>query len=77
MGGHGVAILTPAFYREEIEAGLLLQPFPAVSEEGQYYFLVYPEARRNVAKIRAFREWFDEELRGDDLPGDEASGPLG
>ncbi|MBO0906357.1 transcriptional regulator GcvA [Jiella sonneratiae] len=66
IGGHGVAILTPAFYREEIAAGMLVQPFPAAAEEGQFYFLVYPSARRNVPKIRAFRDWLLEEVRSDE-----------
>ena len=63
IGGYGVAILTPAFYREEIAAGLLVQPFPAICEPGQFYFLAYPTTRRHVAKIRAFRDWFLDELR--------------
>ncbi|WP_246217838.1 transcriptional regulator GcvA [Jiella pacifica] len=63
IGGYGVAILTPAFYREEIAAGLLVQPFPTASEAGQFYFLAYPTTRRNVPKIRAFRDWFLDELR--------------
>ncbi len=61
MGGQGVAILSPAFYTMEIESGLLVQPFGTVTED-QAYWLCYPEARRNVAKIRAFREWVLAEL---------------
>ena len=66
IGGYGVAILTPAFYRQEIEAGLLVQPFATASEAGQFYFLAYPTARRTVPKIRAFREWILDELRSGD-----------
>ncbi|MCE7026380.1 transcriptional regulator GcvA [Jiella avicenniae] len=73
IGGYGVAILTPAFYREEIAAGLLVQPFPAISEPGQYYFLTYPTARRNVPKIRAFRDWFLEELQSGGEPDADAA----
>lgn len=57
IAGQGVALLTTAFYRQEIEAGLLVQPFDIVGTEGQRYFLVYPEARRNAPKTRAFRDW--------------------
>lgn len=61
IGGQGVAILTPAFYSTELESGLLVQPFGAALE-GRSYWLCYAEARRNVPKIRAFREWMLAEL---------------
>ncbi len=57
IAGQGVAILTPAFFREEIAAGLLVQPFPLVLHRGQHYCLVYPESRRQSPRIRAFRDW--------------------
>ncbi|PSM17676.1 LysR substrate-binding domain-containing protein [Nitratireductor sp. StC3] len=67
IAGQGVALLTTAFYRQEIEAGLLVQPFDIVGTEGQAYFLVYPQARRNAPKTRAFRDWilplFDRQPR--------------
>ncbi|HEY8359372.1 MAG TPA: LysR substrate-binding domain-containing protein, partial [Ramlibacter sp.] len=56
----GVAMLTPALFREEIASGRLLQPFPMLASDGRGYYLVYPESRRNAAKIRAFREWMLE-----------------
>jgi LysR family glycine cleavage system transcriptional activator len=62
IGGQGVAILTPAFYTAEVESGLLMQPFGAAREEGHSYWLCYSEARRNVPKIKAFREWVLAEL---------------
>lgn len=57
MAGQGVAILSPAFFRQELESGRLVQPFPLACDDGHAYWLVYPEGRRNVAKIKAFREW--------------------
>lgn len=57
MAGMGVALLTPAYYRNEIAAGRLIQPFERVLDEGTAYWLAYPEARRNVPKIRKFRDW--------------------
>ncbi len=57
VAGQGVAILTPDFYREELERGLLVQPFDLVASNGESYWLVYPEGRRNNRKIRAFRDW--------------------
>lgn len=55
--GQGVAILTPWFYRDEIERGRLVQPFPLTCDDGSGYWLCYPPARRNSPKIKAFREW--------------------
>ncbi len=57
MAGRGVAMLTPAFYRTEIESGRLIQPFDLIGDDGHGYWLAYPEARRNAPKIRAFRDW--------------------
>jgi len=57
LAGHGVAILTPAFFRDELAAGRLVQPFPLVRASPQSYWLVYPKARRRSPKIRAFRDW--------------------
>ena len=56
IGGQGLAILSPGFYTMEIENGLLLQSFDTVAESRSYW-LCYPENRRNVPKIRAFRDW--------------------
>jgi LysR family transcriptional regulator, glycine cleavage system transcriptional activator len=65
MAGHGAAILTPAFFREEKAAGTLVQPFETVHEVGHAYYLVYPESRRSAPKIRAFRDWLLQEVAED------------
>ena len=57
LAGHGVAILTPAFFFEDLASGRLVQPFPLVQRPGSHYWLVYREARRRSPKIRAFRDW--------------------
>lgn len=62
LAGNGVAILTPAFYRTDIALGRLVQPFDLVCEDGRAYWLVYSERRRNVPKIRAFRDWLLAEV---------------
>lgn len=64
--GHGVTLLTPAFFRRELAAGSLIQPFERVVDEGKDFWLVYPEGRRNVPKIKAFREWIVAEAEGED-----------
>ncbi|TPK94835.1 MULTISPECIES: LysR substrate-binding domain-containing protein [unclassified Mesorhizobium] len=62
MAGHGVAILTRALFKNEIADGRLVQPFDLVGDDGHAYWLVYPTARRNVPKIRAFRDWILAEI---------------
>jgi LysR family transcriptional regulator, glycine cleavage system transcriptional activator len=57
MAGQGVALLTPAFYAQEVADGRLLQPFEKVLGEGSSYWLAYLESRRNVKKIKTFRDW--------------------
>lgn len=57
MEGHGVTLLTPAYFRRELAEGRLIQPFDLVIDEGQGYWLAYPDSRRNIPKIKAFREW--------------------
>lgn len=57
MAGVGVTLLTPAYFQQELKDGRLIQPFDKVIGEGSAYWLAYPEGRRNVPKIKAFREW--------------------
>lgn len=57
ISGGGIAMLTPAFYREELRDGRLIQPFDIVGVDALSYWLVYPHARRTLPKIRAFRDW--------------------
>ena len=57
IAGRGVAMLTPAFYSDDVAAGRLVQPFPQVGWDGHGYYLAYPESRRNSPKIKAFRDW--------------------
>ncbi|RUX22318.1 LysR family transcriptional regulator [Mesorhizobium sp. M2A.F.Ca.ET.042.01.1.1] len=62
IAGHGVAILTRALFKNELADGRLIQPFDLVGDDGHAYWLVYPTARRNVPKIRAFRDWILAEI---------------
>jgi LysR family transcriptional regulator, glycine cleavage system transcriptional activator len=69
MAGQGVAMLTPFFWRNDISDGRLVQPFAQVSTRGYGYWLVVPEHRRNVAKIRRFRDWLLSEIAHDHAAG--------
>ncbi|MDX3926970.1 MAG: LysR substrate-binding domain-containing protein [Shinella sp.] len=57
IAGQGVAIVNPGHFREEVKAGQLYQPFPITCNDGRDYWLVYRQSRRNIPKIRAFRDW--------------------
>ena len=57
MAGHGVSMLSPLMWQNELASGRLVRLFDLHVNEGPSYWLVYPEHRRNIAKIRAFRDW--------------------
>ena len=57
MGGQGLALLTPAFWRNDIADGRLARPFELTATAGYRYWLVTAPERRNVPKIKRFREW--------------------
>ncbi|CDN48816.1 LysR substrate-binding domain-containing protein [Neorhizobium galegae] len=57
IASQGVGILQPEFYADDIALGRLVQPFDILGYDGSDYWLVYPEARRNSKKIRAFRDF--------------------
>jgi len=57
IAGRGAALLVPEFFEQEVRDGRLMQPFDVVVDDGNAYWLVFPESRRNVAKIKAFRDW--------------------
>lgn len=64
MAGGGAALLIPEFFELEIAAGRLIAPYETLSENGNAYWLAYPESRRNVPKIKAFRDWIATEIKG-------------
>lgn len=57
IAGRGVSLITPEYFQQELADGRLIQPFDKVIDEGNAYWLAYPESRRNVPKIKAFRDW--------------------
>lgn len=63
MAGGGAALLIPEFFELEIAAGRLVAPYETLSEDGNAYWLAFPEGRRNVPKIKAFRDWIATEIR--------------
>lgn len=67
LAGHGVAIVSPFFFPDELASGRLIQPFPIALPSDNPIRLVYPRARRNAPKIKAFHAWIERQLR-DGLP---------
>lgn len=74
MAGQGIALLTTFLWRYDIAEGRLVCPFELVSWRGYGYWLVFPEHRRNVPKIKRFREWLLDTL-GSAVEQHEAGGP--
>lgn len=62
MGGTGVAMLTPTFWRGSVAAGRLVQLFPQINVDRSAFWLVYPEYKRQQAKVIAFRDWLLDEV---------------
>ena len=64
--GLGVALAMQPYVGEDLSAGLLVNPFPEleVPVVGRWY-LIYPESRARIRKIRQFREWLIGEVKRD------------
>jgi len=64
IAGQGAAILTRNLYQTHIAEGRLIQPFKSVGTDDHSYWLVYATSRRNMPKIRLFRDWMLEQTSG-------------
>ncbi|QXQ07178.1 transcriptional regulator GcvA [Sphingosinicellaceae bacterium] len=62
IAGQGIAILSPQMWTRELADGRLVAPFAELASTGAGFWLVCPEGRRNVAKIKAFRAWLLAEV---------------
>jgi LysR family transcriptional regulator, glycine cleavage system transcriptional activator len=67
--GFGAALMTPIFWRDEIAAGGLVQPFPTLYLPPVSLWFVRPEGRSAVRKIERFREWLVAELAAERARG--------
>ena len=69
IAGHGVAVLSPPMWLGALAAGQLVQVVPRSAMYRNSFWLVYPENKRRLRKVRAFRDWLLAETRaslGDD-----------
>jgi LysR family glycine cleavage system transcriptional activator len=73
MAGHGIGMLTPMFWKAELAAGRLVQPFALIACERRGHWLVYPEHKKGRAKIRAFRDWLLGEIAAEAPSGPPAA----
>jgi len=73
LSAQGVALVSGALVKSELETGRLVRPFPpAAFENTEFcYHVVYPDRHRSTAKVQAFRDWLFEEIGHDDstIPG--------
>ena len=69
MAGQGVAMVSPDFFADDLAAGRLIQPFALAVRSSHSYWLVYPKARKRIAKVEAFRKWLEDEMNDDDSIG--------
>jgi len=74
LASHGVAVLSPLMFRREIATGMLVQIFPEMADDHRCFWLVYPEHKRRLTKVRMFREWLMRSLR--EAVGDDPLGML-
>jgi LysR family glycine cleavage system transcriptional activator len=63
IAGHGAAILSPPMWQTAIDAGQLVAPCPHFVDYRNGFWLVYPESKRGLAKIRALRDWLLAEVK--------------
>jgi len=77
IAGQGVALITPALFDADLSAGRLLRLLPIViSHYDLKYFLVYPEERQKVVKIKAFRDWIVAQIASDRSGKERSAGRL-
>ena len=62
-GELGIALVDPGYFRDELNSGRLLQPFPIIASSGKANYLVYPPAFEERPKVAAFRDWIMAEAQ--------------
>ncbi len=67
LAGQGVALLTAGFFRAEIDAGRLIALSDVRLRDVESYYFVCQTSRRDIPKIKAFREWLIAEIAADGL----------
>lgn len=64
--GLGVALGMQPYVAEDLETGLLVQPFPECSERAPFsWYIAHQDSRRVSRKVSRFRDWLIDQI-GDD-----------
>lgn len=63
IDGLGVAMGPTALIADDLAAGRLIAPFPAISLPARSYFAYSPEARRDDPHIAVFCDWLEQQGR--------------
>jgi LysR family glycine cleavage system transcriptional activator len=63
VSGLGIAVVPRFLAEAELREGQLVMPFKDAAVRGRSYWLAYPEGKKDLAPLRAFRAWLLEEAR--------------
>jgi LysR family glycine cleavage system transcriptional activator len=63
VSGLGIAVVPRFLAEEELREGQLVLPFAGAAVRGRSYWLAYPEAKKDLPPLRAFRAWLLAEAR--------------
>src|SRR5690606_15607982 len=64
--GRGVALAKSTLADADVAAGRLVRPFDVSVPVSFAYYVVYPEAKAALPKVRRFHEWLRHEVAASD-----------
>lgn len=62
IAGQGVMLAWPILAEYALSVGTLVAPFPEMARTGYAYWLISSATRREEKKVRAFKDWIQEEI---------------
>ncbi|MBC2778453.1 LysR substrate-binding domain-containing protein [Parasphingopyxis marina] len=68
IAGQGIAMLDPVFWEEELRDGRLIRLGDTIASRLSIW-LVCPEHKRNLPRIKAFRDWIGDEVARHPIAG--------
>ncbi len=71
IAGRGIALAKRTLAEADIKAGRLIRPFEDAYPVEFAYYLVCPEQKRDLTKVRCFMEWLKSEANPDYKAGPE------
>ena len=64
LNGYGVAMGYQELVADDLRSGRLVAPFNESAEHPFSYYLVYPQAMADDHRVRTFKQWVIDEIRG-------------